>query len=133
MLENLLKLNIFTEGKFYEELSMKSLENFWEDVEKYPFSHPRMLCSLDLYLNSLNEILITKGINEDLFLSMLNKIHKAYIPNRILVYANDEFKNKFPITNKLVTDNKDSKVYICRNFVCETPITDMDFLQKTLK
>lgn len=129
MTENLIKLNPFSENKFYREKAMKSLEFFFEEIESNPFSYPQAIFSLQLYLNVFYEIIVSgkkENINE-----YLKIINGEYIPGKIVIYANKESSEKF---YKLKTYNTaEDKVYICYDYKCDKPTDKPAELKEKLK
>jgi len=130
MVNNLLKLARFSEQKMYEEKAMKTLEYYFDELEKYPFSYPQMLIALSNYLNPMKEIIIS-GKDTDVF---KKEISKVFIPDKILIKADKKLETIMPlIKNYLSADDKETKVFICENFKCESPISDLEELKNKLK
>ncbi|KAM9983413.1 hypothetical protein ACTFIY_000133 [Dictyostelium cf. discoideum] len=93
---NLLKLYAITYNEAYKEKAKKTLENCSLYLEKAPLVFPQMVCSLYLYLNSINTIILSTNSNDDQqkqqLLSILDEIHSNYIPNK-LILLNDHSNN----------------------------------------
>lgn len=129
MLENLIRLNSFAENKLYREKAMKSLEFFFEEIDTSPFSYPQMIFSLQLYLSSFYEIIISG--NTESTKEFLNIISNEYIPGRILIKSD---KKSSEIFDRLKTYNSnENKVYICYDFKCDTPVNNPEELKEKLK
>jgi len=129
MLENLIKLNSFAENKYYREKAMKSLEFFYEEIESNPFSYPQAIFSLQLYLNSFYEIIISG--NEEFTKYILSIINNEYIPGKILINTD---KKSSEIIEKLKTYySNENKVYICHDYKCDKPIDNPEELKEKLK
>jgi len=95
---------------------------------------PTMIRCFDMYTQGINEIIIQSS-NED----ELNRIHQyiqtSYIPNTILIKLN-QTNHKLLQYNKQLTsfineDNEQTRIFLCRNFQCQLPVTSFEeFKQK---
>jgi hypothetical protein len=129
MIENLIRLDSSAENKLYREKAMKSLEFFYNEIESNPFSYPQAIFSLQLYLNTFYEIIVTG--NSEITDEFLNIIDKEYIPGKIILMANEKSSE---ISDKLKTYyTNESKVYICYDYKCEKPIENIKELKEKLK
>jgi len=130
MVNNLLKLARFSEQKMYEENAMKTLEFYFDDLKRFPFSHPQMLIALSNYVNPMKEIIISGKDAED----FRSEINEVFLPDKVLIKADKKLEQIMPvIKNYLSASEKETKVFICENFKCEAPISDLEKLKSKLK
>lgn len=129
---NLLRLGNITGDDELINKAEKSLILYSGDLERMPFSSPSMLCSLGFYLNSPKEIVITGKNGNEKFNTFLDLIHKTYMPNKVLMHANEELKKISEFISEISGDGNEDKVFVCENFKCNLPITELAALKKLL-
>src|SRR5690606_11504202 len=129
---NMLKLAIITDDSSMSDKAVKSLELFYPDLDKVPFSSPQMLFALYYHMKSPKEIIISGDKNNKEFKELLKTINSKYIPNRILLYADDSIGKISPFIKNITQGGADNKVYICENYQCELPISDPERLWDAL-
>jgi uncharacterized protein len=132
---NLLRISRFTEETFYEKLASQLSKTFSGIVYNSPSGFTQFLSSLDFAFGPANEIIIVSNKNADELNSYTDLINMKFLPNKILILGNEEIKRKVTSMDYLKNyDMKDGKttVYICENFRCEQPITEISELEKYL-
>ncbi len=129
---NLLRLGYMTDNKVLIEKAEQSLNLFSYDLNRLPFSSPQMLCTLSFLINSPKEIIITGDLKSDKTKELINCIDQIFIPNKIELYSSDELIKLFPFIKNLVSNIKESKVYVCENYQCNLPEDDPDKLKELL-
>jgi uncharacterized protein YyaL (SSP411 family) len=132
---NLLRISRFTGDTLYENLASQLSKAFSGIVYNSPSGFTQFLSSLDFAYGPSNEIIIASNKNADEVNSFTDLINMKFLPNKILILANEEIKRKITSMDYLKNYNmKNGKttVYICENFKCEEPITDLSELEKYL-
>ena len=130
---NMLRLGIMTDNKDHIEKAEQSLKLFSYDLNRLPFSSPQMLCALSFLLNSPKEIIVTGELNNDKTKELMNCIDQLFIPNKVELHSTDELAKISPFIKSLVSDNNESKVYVCENYQCNLPTDDIEKLRKLLQ
>jgi uncharacterized protein YyaL (SSP411 family) len=130
---NMLRLGNMTDNKDHIEKAEQSLKLFSYDLNRLPFSSPQMLCALSFLLNSPKEIIVTGELNNDKTKELMNCIDQLFIPNKVELYSTDELAKISPFIKNLVSDNNESKVYVCENYQCSLPTDDTDKLRELLQ
>ena len=131
---NLLRLARFTGDGHLAEMAESILKIFKNQMDQAPAGFSQMLSALDFYLSDPKEIaVIGKDTKE-----IISIIRDHYIPNKILVSFDPEngpkdIENSIPLLKGRTTktDGKPT-VYICENYVCKAPITDLELLKEAL-
>ena len=82
------------------------------------------------------EIVVVGDGNSDGTQEILNTINSLYLPNRIILFK-DISKSKSletiaPWTKDHVTLNGKPTIYICENFACKQPTTNLNIALKIL-
>lgn len=132
--QNLLRLATLTDN---EELRMPAKDifrTFGEQLEQSTLEHTQMLCALDFFLSSPMQVVIaSRKIEEAQAFAV--EISRHFMPNKVIAFTrsgDDELSGMIPpIKDKVAVQGKPT-VYICENYTCKTPITNLEDLRRTL-
>jgi len=134
-LMNLLRLNRLTGKDNYEILASKTARAFSNKLYNSPSSFTQALCALDFAFGSSFEIVIAGEKNSSEVRNMLETIRKIFIPSKVIL-LNDPDSEKIRKLSTFISEqgkiNGKTAVYICRNFSCNLPVTEVDKLRKLL-
>jgi len=132
--QNLLRLAALTDN---EELRIRARDlfrTFGAQLEQSPLEHTQMLCALDFFLSSPMQVVIASQKIEEAQ-AFAVEINRHFLPNKVIVFTSsrdDELSGRIPlITDKVAVQGKPT-VYICENYTCKAPITDLDDLRRLL-
>lgn len=121
-----------------ENYAQKQFEHFGESVNRTPMSHTHLLMAYQFFKSSTKEIVMI-GKKEDLQTQkMIDILGEKFLPNVVSIVA-FEGENKDTIGEKIefIKDQKmmedKATVYICENFACQQPITDIREFKENLK
>jgi uncharacterized protein YyaL (SSP411 family) len=92
-----------------------------------PLAFGRMLCALDLYLNPGQEIAMVGDPQAVDTQALLATIRRRYLPNSVLALAgpHDEVAPALiPLLAGRGQIDGRATAYVCRNFVCNLPVTE---------
>ena len=122
----------YTGENIYLDIAESSLKSASELLSNHPLEVPNWF-NLFYLLNEENiEIFISGDSNDKFYKEAQNYIQGKLLPTSILVSnENKDFINKLPISNGR-TNDKESKVYICKNYICDLPIDNIEELMKKL-
>lgn len=130
---DLLRLARLTDNDKYLEKARKGILLYGDFLLKAPDQFANTLCALDFYLSRPREIVLVQGVpaDED-FVFTLNE---KYDPNKIVVVRNDgdELNVSSPLLEGRTAIGGKPTVYICRNYTCAAPLTDLASLKKELE
>ena len=127
----LLRLSEFTGRQDFREKAEKTLKAFGESMESSPFSHTFMLCALDFWFGS-KEVVIAGSKGEKVVQEMVREIHRHFLPSKIVALASEGIPEISSLTDGKTEIGGRPAVYICENFSCKSPITDLESLRKQL-
>jgi uncharacterized protein len=89
---------------------------------------------LDFYLAKTSEIALLFDSSKQTASALVHAIHKNYLPNTV-VLIHDQAKadslNSPLLEQRNALEGKPT-AYICQNYACQQPITDLAILQKQL-
>lgn len=129
---NLLRIGYMTDDKEHIEKAENSLKLFSSELDRLPFSSPQMLCSLSFLLNSPKEIIVTGDSENERTKELMMCVDEMFIPNKVLIHWSEEFVKLAPYIKELISEGKDSKVYVCENYKCNLPTDDTEMLKEIL-
>jgi uncharacterized protein YyaL (SSP411 family) len=133
MYSNLLKLNKLTANMNYldyaEELGL-AFKNF---IDRAPTGFAQFLCGLQFYLNDSIEIIIVGEKESEKTKEILKVINSHFIPNKVVMLIDSENKNEInkiaPFTKDYSTPKGETTAYVCKNYVCNLPTSDLEKLK----
>jgi uncharacterized protein YyaL (SSP411 family) len=124
-LMNLLRLFRITGRARYETASNRLIAAFSNKAQSGPYGLPQMLCAWEFAIAPNREILVAGDLPRD----MIRLLRKNFDPNRILVAAGPEVVQYHPAS----ADMRGPAVYICENFTCQAPVSNMEDLSRLLE
>ncbi|MCC7430652.1 thioredoxin domain-containing protein [bacterium] len=131
-LDFLLRLSTLTDNKTYKKNAAETLESIVLVAEKYPGSFGYVLLTTDFAIENPKEIVILGNENKE----FLKALYSDFYPNKVVVLANNFTKDDEKIVPLLEGRTKiDGKTtaFVCKNFVCKLPVTDVKDFEKALK
>jgi uncharacterized protein YyaL (SSP411 family) len=133
--ENLFYLGRLAERPVWETLSTRIGETFSEQVNRAPRGFSALLQSVQAYVNGTREIVIA-GEKQDLAAAQ-GVLRKYYNPFKLTLFRpNKNFEQIEDISGFLSYQKAVDgglTVYICENYACEYPATDLPSLEKALQ
>jgi uncharacterized protein YyaL (SSP411 family) len=130
---NLLRLADLTENDALKKKGEEILQLFGGKLETEPSAHTYMLTAVDYSLGS-KEIVVSPGKKNAS--EIVQEIHSRFLPNKVLILATAERRQELSTLTPLI-DGKNpiggaTAVYICEDFSCKRPTTDLEILKKQL-
>ncbi|HXV18933.1 MAG TPA: thioredoxin domain-containing protein, partial [Candidatus Omnitrophota bacterium] len=105
----------------YENYASKTLAFFSTALQAQPSGLSQMLAAVDLALGPSVEITVTKAKGDEAgATALLREVHSRFLPNKVVKFA------------EAGSGAQKSSVSVCRDFVCELPVTDVEALRKLL-
>jgi uncharacterized protein YyaL (SSP411 family) len=140
---NLIRLAQYsqTRSKEYEKDARKIFGAMIKMVEKAQQAVPQLMSALDAMVNPGKHIAVVydETVPVQDLCETLKVIHEKHDPVRTLVHVNKsdtatrEFIEKeISYLSAAVVKNNKPTVYICRDFACQAPVTDLDALRRML-
>src|SRR3990167_5528557 len=129
---DLLRLSKLTGADQYRDKAEQILRLFAPHFSKAPDQFANMICALDFCLSDVIEIAMVADTTTTDWRELLATIHHTFLPNSVTLLKDLGSDTTSPLfTSRELVDNKPA-VYICRNFSCESPITDSTVLSNKL-
>jgi uncharacterized protein YyaL (SSP411 family) len=128
----LLRLSKLLDNKGYLAKAEQIMTIFSEEIESIPRGYMAMLNAADFYFNTPKEIAFVGERNSNDLNSLLNALHSAFVPNKIVSLnhnttgKNCALEKKIPLLRDKKSINGKATVYVCANFTCRQPVTDRE-------
>ena len=134
---NLLRLAKLTGEADYEEDGEQVIKSFIGTVKEYPAAYSFFLNGLIFYIGPGKEIIVAGDIGNADTIKTLRSIQRKYNPNSvILLHSKEEYGDDIEKINPFIKEqnkiNDKVTVYICENFTCQQPVTDISKLDQML-
>ena len=117
----LLKLAKLTGDAKYERFAITVLRLAASQIRRHPQGFGRALSALEFHLAETKEIVVVGETGNELERAILAK----YRPDSVVLLDNGNAPAEIPLlTDRPKVDGK-ATLYVCRNFVCSRPVTDI--------
>ena len=132
---NCSKLNRITGETKWAEISDKIFMTFSNEIQKTPSGYASMVNAFLFNVDSPKEIVIVGSSKDDKTKKAIEKIKSEYVPSKVIIFKDTEDKlNKLsPLAKWTVTQetiDEKTTFYICQDFACKIPTTDLDLALK---
>ena len=125
----MVRLSFHFDQSDFRKFSIQGLRAYGEAINQFPRAFCKSLLAADFLLGGATEIALVGQSGEKGFEALRREINRYYIPNRIIATVNLEEADipgdfQQPLLRGKGLVHERPAVYICRNFVCQEPITD---------
>ena len=130
----LLRLAVFFGEERYEPLALKALRPVADLMGRHPSGFGRYLTALDFHLGPVAEVALVWPAGPEDAAPLVREVFGRYLPNRVVVGAaqGSPAAAGMPLlTDRPAVDGKPT-AYVCRRFVCQTPVTEPQALARQL-
>ena len=121
----------------FEERGEGVLRSFGEYLGRAPAAFHMMLVALDFYLDTPMEVAIVGERGAEDTRAALRAVGSSFIPNTVLALKSESFAEEADaavplLQGKSMVDGR-AAAYVCENFTCKEPLTDMNALKKAIQ
>jgi len=135
---NLLRLARFTGNTHLEERAMELGRTFSKAVNQFPSGYTQFLVAVDFSIGPSYEVVIVGKSEGDDTREMLEALRTRFIPNKVTVFRPSEMES--PPIDRLaeyvkyqVSRDGKATAYVCMNFACKEPTTEVDKMLELIK
>ena len=127
---SLLRLAKHLDRADFHEKAVQALSLYYHQMENAPSGSGQLLCELEFLLSTPKEIAIVGETNADDTMAILREIHSRFLPNKIVALLDPSDGQPsadapMPLTvGKTQIDGR-ATVYVCENYACQTPTTEI--------
>ena len=132
---NLIRLARMTGKAHYEEKAAALAKAFSSHEEGTPSQNTMFLTALDFFIGPAYEIVIVGDPNSKETEKVLHAIRTRFVPNKVMLLKKENdtrLENLAGFTKDMKTIAGKTTAYICQNFVCSKPMTDINEVSKIL-
>ena len=113
------------------------LAAFAKELESVPSSMPQMLVALSWSRSKPKQIVIAGKRDDAATKAMLGEVHRHFPPHPILILADSGegqrfFAGRVEFMKSVTPTKNQTTAYVCENFVCQLPTTDVKTLAQLL-
>ncbi len=122
-----------------EQKADQLFNHFSATVAGYPMAYTQFLNALDFGFGPGQEIVVAGNPAEDTAREMISLIQRSFLPNKVLLLRPEgerEAQKAFqlsPFLEPLSPLNNRPTVFLCTQYACQSPITDVEELKKALE
>ncbi len=127
----LMRLSEFTGRQDFREKAETTLKAFGDSMESSSLSHTYMLCALDFWFGS-KEVVIAGSMGDKHVQEMVREIQRRFLPNKVVALAAADVPETSSLTEGKAEIGGRPAVYICENFACKSPVTQLESLKEQL-
>ncbi len=132
---NCSKLNRITGETKWAEISDKIFMTFSNEIQKTPSGYASMVNAFLFNIDRPKEIVIVGSSKDDETKKAIKKIKSEYVPSKVIIFkdTDDELNKLSPLAKWTVTQetiDEKTTYYICQDFACKIPTTDLDLALK---
>jgi uncharacterized protein len=128
----LLTLWALTGESEYERLARLSLSSLASGMRQHPVGLGNLLSALALYLAPPQEVAIVGDRSAADTVALIDAVQMPYLPDAVVAVGRPDDSEQVPLLAGRNHISGRAAAYVCRNFVCELPVTESDALQKQL-
>ena len=123
---SLLRLAKHLDKPEFHDKAVNTLKLYFHQMDVMPSGSGQLLCELAFLLSTPKEIAIVGNREDAKTGAMLAALHGMYLPNKIVALSESLDAATLPLlANKSLIDNS-TTAYVCENYVCQEPTTDVD-------
>jgi len=135
---SLLRVGRLTMDRKMEDWARSTLDAFSADLDKFPAGYPQMLMALDFVIGPSREIVIAGEEEDTQTKDIIREIYSLFLPNKVVgLHPSGEEGNRIRVLSPFMKNQKSidgkSTAYVCKNYVCDFPTTDIAKLKQLLE
>ena len=135
---NLLRLSQIYDDPKLAERAKKTIDAFATILSQFPSGMPQMLVAVENSLGKPRQIVIAGKRNSPETKALLKEVHRHFLPNTVVILADANEGQKYlgerneALRAMSLVEGKPT-AYVCENFTCKAPVTDVKRLSDLLK
>ncbi|WP_181410242.1 thioredoxin domain-containing protein [Paenibacillus sp. tmac-D7] len=134
---NFLKLAKLTYDAKLSQIAERQLQAFGGAVNQHPNGHAMLLIAMDLAASAPSEIVIAGDPDSEATKRMLAEVRRGFRPHTLTIVLPDaadgeEVRRLLPLVQDKTAIGGRTTAYVCENFACQSPTTDVEELRELL-
>jgi len=134
---NLLRLSRMTGNIQLEQKADQLIRAFSEQAADQPMAFTQLLIALDFMIGPSQEIVVVGDPSLTNTQAMIHAVQRRFLPNKVLLLqlqgtAGKQLASLSPFVEAMSLINNQPTAYVCENYTCKVPVTDVDALKVLL-
>ena len=135
---NFLRLSRILNNQKFRRIATETMNAFSNQINKSGTGYTMMLHAIDYDFGPSYEVIIVGDLNDPKTKSILHEVYNVKNLNKVIVLINPNDKEKIkaiiPFSEfYLNTKHLDPKAYICKNYTCDLPTSNLDKIRQQLE
>ncbi len=134
---NMLKIAHYTADNAMERKAHQLMDSFSSLLQQNPFNFTAMLCALDLAIGPVQQVVIAGDREEPDTMKMVRSVARHFSPRRVFMLRDQKNAAVLDGISPYLADkdpiNGRPAVYICQDYACQAPITNLNQLALELE
>lgn len=126
----LLKLSLYTGEGHYWDIAHEAISAMGQAVNRYPLGFGHWLCAADFIASRPVEVAIAGEVDSKDTRQLVEAVYSQYRPNQVVAVGIDG--DSIPLLQGRTQKSGKAAAYVCRNFVCDLPVTEPGQLEDQL-
>ncbi len=134
MAKQLLRLAAYTGDSRYDDAARATLAKLTEAVRQYPQAFGEALNAIDSLVTGLTEVALVGNPVEPQMRALLDILSAEYRSNVVVALTREDMPDEaeIPLLSHRTRVDGLPAAYVCRQFTCKMPVTDVEALQTQL-
>jgi uncharacterized protein YyaL (SSP411 family) len=134
---NFLRLGRMTSNEALEKKAAELMKTFSGTVNGSPAAHTQFLVALDFLIGPTREIVIAGDPEREDTGKMLRAVRERFLPRAVVILhpvrkEGKEIRRVLPFIKGREPVQGKARAYVCQNYTCVSPTTDLEHLEKLL-
>lgn len=130
---NLLRLGRIIADASLEERADQLVKAFSASVEQTPSAYTLLMLAIDFGIGPVYEVVIVGNYRADDTRQMLQALRTAFLPNKVVLLRPTEQESPEILrfakyVEPYVSIDGKATAYVCRNYICSLPTTEIDVM-----
>lgn len=126
----LLKLSLYTGEGQYWDVAREATSAMGQAMGRYPLGFGHWLCAADFIASRPVEVAIAGAVDAKDTSQLVEAVYSQYRPNQVVAAGIDG--DSIPLLQGRTRQSGKAAAYVCRNFVCDLPVTEPGQLEDQL-
>ena len=130
----LARLSFHFDREDFRTAATNAVRAYGQQIGQVPRGFPKSLMVVDLLLRGPIELALVGGTDTKSYTQLRTAMNSCFIPYRIMAYRqNSDVETSHPLLADKLPVTEQAALYICKNFACQTPITDPEAVPSALR
>ncbi len=126
----LLKLSLYTGQSHYWDIAQEVTSAMGQAMSSYPLGFGHWLCATEFITSRPVEVAIAGEIGAKDTHQLIEVAFSQYRPNQVVAAGPED--NSIPLLRGRTRQSGQAAAYVCRNFICDLPVTEPRQLEEQL-